>query len=112
MGSRLRGPGFKFQQGIHLVEFLELVGPGAEAGPYGNHEVGVVLVYVFHHLFWAFEAGFRIAGILVFAVRQVAQGFRIVHLVDVARVHEFHGVPVGIASPVLPVLYDTVEGNF
>ena len=111
MCTRFRRPCLKFQQGSHLVQLLELVGPWSEAGPYGNHQVCIVLMYVFHHFFRAFEARFRIACILVFSIRKVAKCFLVVHLVDVAWIHEFHGIPVGVTSPVLPVLYDTIQRN-
>ena len=111
MCTRFRRPCFKFQQGPHLVEFFVLVSPRSEAGPYGNHQVRIVLMYVFHHFFRAFEARFRIACILVFSIRKVTECFFVIHLVDVAWIHEFHGIPVGITSPVLPVLYDTIQRN-
>ena len=73
--------------------------------------MGVVLVHIFHHFFGGLDAWLRIFGIGIFAVRQISHPFRVSHFVDVARVHELHGIPIGIASPVLPVLHDTVQGN-
>ncbi len=55
----------------------------AERRPYGDDGVCVHAVYVVHHL------------------------LRVVEL----RIHKFHGVPQVVVAPVLPVLYDAVEGH-
>ena len=74
--------------------------------------MGVLLVHVVDHFFGAFDAGSAVVGILVFSVREEFHVFRITHFVDIAWVLEFHRVPVFVASPILPVLDDTVQWYF
>ena len=104
-------PAFERQEGAHGFQFLVLVGPGAEVGPYGNHDMRVVLVHVVNHLLRTLDSRFGITGVRILVVRQVFHPLRVAHLVDVARVHELHGVPVRVASPILPVLHDAVQGH-
>ena len=111
--SRMERPGIERQQGIHGLQFLVLVRPGAEAGPDGYHQVSMVLVNVIHHLLRALDARFFvqqrfIVGVVAFG--DVLHPVLVAHLVDVAGIHELHGIPVGITSPVLPVLHDAVQG--
>ena len=91
---------------VHLVVHIR---PRAERGPHRNHYVCVLLVYVVNHLLGAFNARFGLQGLRVFALWQEAHVLRVANLVDIARVLELHRVPVRVASPVLPVLYDAVE---
>ena len=48
-------------------------------------------------------------GILV--VGQIAHLLRIANLVEVMGILKLHGIPVRIATPVLPVLYDGIDGD-
>ena len=72
----------------------------------------VLLVYIAYHLFGAFNAGSSVVGILVLSVGEELHVFRITHFVDVAGILEFHGIPVFVATPVLPVLDNSVQRNF
>ena len=81
--SALR-PGLYGKQKALLVEFAELLRHGSEAGPDGDHEVGVLLMNIVDELLAAGEV--------------------------LAR--EVHRVPHIVASPVLPVLDDAVERHF
>ena len=71
--------------------------------------MGIVFVHVFHHFFRSLDAWFRVFGIRVFTIRQVFHPCFVAHFVDVTRIHELHGIPVGVASPILPVLHDAVQ---
>ena len=100
------------EQCFQTVHLLIHFCPRTEGGPYGDHDVGVLLVHVVDHFFGAFDAGSAVVGILVFSVREEFHVFRVTHLVDVAWILEFHGVPVLVAAPVLPVLDDSIQRNF
>ena len=52
----------------------------------------VVLVHVVDHLLRTLDSRFGITGVWILIVRQVFHPLRVAHLVDVARVHELHGV--------------------
>ena len=105
-------PRFEMEQCFQTVHLLIHFCPRTEGGPYGDHDVGVLLVHVVDHFFGAFDAGSAVVGILVFSVREEFHVFRVTHLVDVAGILEFHGVPVLVAAPVLPVLDDSIQRNF
>ena len=81
--SPLWGHVSKSKSSPFLVELPVGLGLRAEAGPDGDHEVGVLLVYLVDHLLTV--------GILLG--------------------EEVHGVPQIVGTPVLPVLDDAVEGH-
>ena len=72
----------------------------------------ILFMYVVDHFFRTFDAWRSIISISVFSVREEFHVFRITHFVDIAWVLEFHRVPVFVASPILPVLDDTVQRYF
>ena len=72
--------------------------------------MAVVAVDIVYHFLRTLDA--RLLWFQVFHVTgQVALPGRISHLINIVRVHEAHGIPVGVASPVLPVLYHCVDRN-
>ena len=102
-------PRLKVEQGLQTVHALVHLCPGAERGPYGNHDVCVLTVHVVNHLLRTLDARFGVAGVLVLVIGQETHELRVTHPVDVARILEGHRVPVLVAAPVLPVLDDAVQ---
>ena len=76
-------PRLEGQQQSLFIEFTELLGLGTEAGPDGDHEMGMLGMHVLDEL--------RTSG-------------------EVLR-EEVHGVPQVVGAPILPVLNDTVQGH-
>ena len=112
----LARPRVEGQQGAYLLQFAVGLRPRAEAGPDGNHQVGIVLVDVLHHLLRTLQTGLQALGLvfgchLLQVVGQVFLPGGVAHFINVIGILEAHGIPVGVATPVLPVLHDAVEGN-
>ena len=115
--ATVAGPGVERKEGTQLVEFLVLPGPGSEVGPEGDHQVGILPVHVVHHLLRRGQARGALClrlgnlGIGILVVGKVTHLLRVANLVEVMGVLELHGVPVRVATPVLPVLHDGVDGD-
>ena len=108
----IQGPRLERQQGVHLLQFLVLVGPRTEAGPNGNHQMGIVLVDIIHHFLRALDARLPAQRSLVIGIMAFGDVFHpilIAHLIDITGIHKLHGIPVGVASPILPVLHNAIE---
>ena len=92
-------PRVERQQRSNLLQFLIGLRPRAEACPDADHQVGIVLVHVFHHLLRTLQArlqslGFVFGSHLLQVVRQVFLPSGVADLVYIIRIHEAHGVPV------------------
>ena len=83
MGDATLWPRFDRQQQALLIKFTELLGVRPEARPDGNHEVGMLLMDILDQL--------GTAGKIL--------------------CQKVHGVPKIVATPILPVLDDAVEGH-
>ena len=77
------GPRGKVEEQTFLIELTIGLSLWSETGPDGDHEVGVLLVYLVDHLL------------------SVGIFFR----------QEVHRVPQIVGAPVLPVLNDAIEGH-
>ena len=103
------GPGVEGVERADFLQFAVLRRPGPEAGPHAYHQMSVIAVHVVHHLFGALQPRRLPCGQAAHVGGQVFLPLRVAHLIDIVRVHKAHGVPVGVAAPVLPVLHNTVE---
>ena len=110
-GTAVLRPSVERQEGIDLLKLLVLGSPRAKGGPNGDHEMCIVLMYILHHLLRRFQAGFALGLHILHVIGQILAPGRIAHLIYIIRVLEFHCVPVGVASPVLPVLHDGICRN-
>ena len=110
--TRISRPRIKRNQSVHLFQFLILVGPWSETGPNRNHQMSILLVHIIYHFLRAFDARFFCQFFRLFAIRHILHPFFITNLIYIIGIHELHGIPVRVTSPVLPVLHNTVERNF
>ena len=104
------------QQGTNLLQFLVGFRPRAEASPDADHQVGIVLVHILHHFLRTLQARLQtfsliFGGHLLQVVGQVFLPSRVAYFINVIRILEAHGIPVGVAAPILPVLNDSIEWN-
>ena len=117
--TAFHGPRLERIERPYLLQFFILRRPWTEVSPYRNHQAGIVGMQVSRHLLRSFDAWLHvccdkqrpvIAGRVV--IRQIAKPTLVSHLVDIMRIHEPHGIPVGVAAPVLPVLNHAVDRYF
>ena len=104
-------PCIKRHEGIDLLEFPILTSPWTKVRPNGNHQVGIVLVDIFHHLFWTLQSRLTLRLHAPHILRKIFVVGRIAHFINIVRILEFHRIPVGVASPVLPILNDGIRRN-
>src|SRR5574344_303659 len=112
--ASLLRPCIKRQQSIDFLQLLIGFCPGTEIGPYTNHEMCIVLMHIIYHglrgLYTRRLTCCYIVGChFLHIIRQVLCPCRITYLIDIVRIHKTHGIPVGVTSPVLPVLNNTVQ---
>ena len=104
-------PRFKRKEGIHLLQFTILLCPRTETCPDGNHQMGIVLMNILHHLFRTLQTGFSLYLHLLHIGRKILGIGWVAHLIYIVWVLELHRIPVGVASPILPVLHDGISRN-
>ena len=104
-------PRFKRKEGIHLLQFTILLCPRTETCPDGNHQMSIVLVNILHHLLRTLQARFALCLHLLHIGRKILGKGRVAHLINIIWVLELHRIPVGVASPILPVLHDGIGRN-
>ena len=73
--------------------------------------MGIVLVNILHHLFRTLQAGFSLCLHLLHIGRKILGIGWVAHLIYIVWVLELHRIPVGVASPILPVLHNGISRN-
>ena len=104
-------PGFERKERIHLLQFTILICPGTETCPDGNHQMGIVLVNILHHFLRTLQTRLSLCLHLLHIGRKILGIGWVAHLIYIIWILEFHRIPVGIASPILPVLHDGISRN-
>ena len=73
--------------------------------------MGIVLVNILHHFLRTLQARFSLRLHLLHIGRKILGIGWVAHLIYIVWVLEFHRIPVGVASPILPVLHDGIGRN-
>ena len=104
-------PRFKRKEGIHLFQFTILICPRTETCPDGNHQMGIILVNILHHFLRTLQTRLSLCLHLLHICRKILGKGWVSHLIYIIWILELHRIPVGVASPILPVLHDGISRN-
>ena len=73
--------------------------------------MGIVLMNILHHFLRTLQTRLSLCLHLLHICRKILGKGRVAHLIYIIWILEFHRIPVGIASPILPVLHDGIGRN-